>query len=79
MPEKTGIHRVTISKIENGQQSSLLSFIQILRGLEELEKLDNIVSEESLSPLQLAKLEGKKRQRASRKTNDKITNIKQEW
>ncbi len=72
LSEKTGIHRVTISKIENGQQVSLLSFVQLLRGLDELERLDNIIPDETISPLQLAKLKGKKRKRASKNTGNTI-------
>ena len=66
LAERTGVHRVTLSKIERGQKMSLLTLIQILRGLEELERLDNIIPEIKISPLQEAKLQGKKRKRASR-------------
>ncbi len=66
LSEKIGIHRVTLSKIERGQQISLLTLIQIMRGLGELQRLENIVPEDIISPIQLAKLQGKKRKRASR-------------
>ncbi|MCJ7666521.1 MAG: helix-turn-helix transcriptional regulator [Actinobacteria bacterium] len=66
LSEKIGIHRVTLSKIERGQQISLLTLIQIMRGLGELQRLENIVLEDIISPIQLAKLQGKKRKRASR-------------
>jgi transcriptional regulator with XRE-family HTH domain len=65
---KTGIHRVTISKIETGQQLSLITLVQILRGLEELERFEAIIPPEGPSPLQLAKLQGKQRKRASRQS-----------
>ncbi len=66
LSERTGVHRVTLSKIERGQKMSLLTLIQILRGLEELDRLDSIIPEIKISPLQEAKLQGKKRKRASR-------------
>ncbi len=66
LSEKIGIHRVTLSKIERGQRISLLTLIQIMRGLGELQRLENIVPEDIISPIQLAKLQGKKRKRASR-------------
>ena len=70
LAKKTGIHRVTLSKVEGGQKSSLITFIKILRGIEELERLDNIIPEENISPLQLAKLRGKERKRASKQLSD---------
>ncbi len=66
LSERIGIHRVTLSKIERGQRISLLTLIQIMRGLGELQRLENIVPEDIVSPIQLAKLRGKKRKRASR-------------
>ena len=66
LSEKIGIHRVTLSKIERGQRISLLTLIQIMRGLGELQRLENIVPEDIISHIQLAKLQGKKRKRASR-------------
>ena len=62
---RSGVHRVTISKIESGQRTSLLTIIQVLRGLGELQRLESIIPEEIVSPIQLAKLQGKKRKRAS--------------
>jgi len=68
LSEKTGIHRVTLSKIERGQKISLLTIIQILRGLDELQRLDNIIPSEKLSPLQIARFHEKERKRASRQS-----------
>ena len=67
LSERTGLHRVTLSNIERGQKMSLLTIIQVLRGLDELQRLDTIIPEERLSPLQLAKLQSKLRKRASKK------------
>ncbi|WP_027418421.1 helix-turn-helix domain-containing protein [Crocinitomix catalasitica] len=71
--EDAGINRWTISKVENGEPISLMSLIQILRALDLLEVLNVFETKTQLSPLELAKLEKKKRHRASsdNKGNDK--------
>ncbi len=78
LSKRTGIHRVTLSKLEGGQKTSLLTLIQILRGLGELQRLENMMPEEVISPLQLAKLHGKKRKRASRQTGTQKEEV-QRW
>ena len=75
--EIAGINRWTLSKIENGQAISLISLVQILRALNLLNALDNFKIETQLSPLELAKLEKQKRQRA-RGNNTNIQD-KSEW
>ena len=63
-----GINRSTIVQIEKGGGGTLLSFIQIVRALEQLQLFQNFeVKQQQLSPLQLAKIDQKKRQRASNK------------
>lgn len=76
--ESAGINRWTLSKIENGEPISLLSLIQILRALDLLELLKIFEAKTQISPLELAKLEKQKRQRASTK-NDMDTQSKSEW
>jgi transcriptional regulator with XRE-family HTH domain len=73
---KAGIHRITLSEFENGLRGSLTSFIQLLRALNELEKLDVFKISNVISPLQMAKLEAKQRKRASVKRNVKPKNKK---
>lgn len=65
-----GINRWTLSQIENGEAISLTSLIQILRALNLLPVLDVFKIETQLSPIQLAKLEKQKRQRASGNSNE---------
>lgn len=66
LAEKAGIHRVTLSEFENGERSiSLLTFIELLRALNELELLEAFKTQTTISPLEMIKLEAKKRQRAS--------------
>ncbi len=69
--QDAGINRWTLSQIENGEAITLSSLIPILRALNLLNILDIFKIEEQISPIELAKIEQKKRQRARRKkTNE---------
>lgn len=74
-----GINRSTIVKIENGESGTMLSYIQILRALGQLQLLEHFEIKQQISPLQLAKLEQQKRQRASIKKNSPIKKPKSDW
>ena len=75
LAERTGLSRVFISKIERGHGTSLLSLLQILRALEILENIDSLIPEEAPSPIDLIKLQGKQRRRASRSGSDKDNDL----
>jgi transcriptional regulator with XRE-family HTH domain len=74
-----GVNRSTIVQVEKGGGGTLLSFIQILRALEQLHLFQNFEIKEQLSPLQLAKVQQKKRQRASVKKDSQIKKTKSDW
>ncbi len=74
-----GVNRSTIVKIENGGGGTLLSFIQILRSLEQLYLLQNFEIQKHLSPLELARIEQQKRQRASSKSKPAKAKPKSTW
>jgi len=65
-----GVNRWTMSQAENGEAISLTSLIQILRALDLLHVLDQFKIASEISPLELAKLEKQKRQRARNNEND---------
>ena len=66
LAKKAGVHRITIGEFEQGSRNiSLLTFIELLRALNTLESLNEFEVKNVISPIQLAKLEAKKRQRAS--------------
>ncbi len=71
LADTAGISRPTVSDIERGAPAGVLTLIQVLRALGGLEELDAFVPDPGLSPLALAKLKGKERQRASRSTTEK--------
>ena len=69
-----GIARKTVLKAEKGKVQ-LETLIAILIVLDLTEQLDIFLPEQDISPLQLAKLQGKKRKRASgiRRNKDEET------
>jgi len=62
---KAGISRRALQNLEGGRGCTLALLIRVLRALEKLDALDAMLPEPGLSPLQLAKLKGRERQRAS--------------
>lgn len=66
LARQSGLDRSTISQIENGRsKATLMSFIQLLRALDQLELLEVFRFRQQFSPIQLQKMEQKKRRRAS--------------
>jgi transcriptional regulator with XRE-family HTH domain len=70
LAETAGLNRTTVSEIEQGKPFAMLTFIQILRALDALEELDSLLPDTGFSPLQLAKMKGKIRRRASRHSKE---------
>jgi DNA-binding XRE family transcriptional regulator len=60
-----GVSRRVVLDLESGKGCGLSSFIEILRALRKLDQLDALLPDPGISPLQLAKMKGKKRQRAT--------------
>lgn len=71
LAEKAGINRSTLVKIEKGESITLISLIQILRALDLLHILQIFKIEKIISPIELAKIESQKRQRARGKKENK--------
>ena len=59
----SGVSPLTVANIEKGKSVSLLLFISVLRSLGLLENLEQLVPEIRISPIELKKLQGKKRYR----------------
>ena len=64
LAEATTLSLNSIKSLESGR-GKLSTFIAVLRELEALDHLDNFIPEVSISPMQLAKTQGKVRKRAS--------------
>lgn len=63
--DASGLHKQTIKNFESGKNASLLTLIQILRVFGDLDALDKFLPDPGVSPIQLLKLKGKERERAS--------------
>jgi transcriptional regulator with XRE-family HTH domain len=58
-----GIGIATLQRLEAGQEVRLTTFIRVLRALGLLDALDALIREPGPSPLELLKLQGRRRQR----------------
>ena len=67
---RTGLNRRTVLNAEKGKVQ-LENLVAILAALDMVEQLNMFLPEQEVSPLQLAKLKGQKRQRASKSSNGK--------
>jgi len=66
LSEKSGISVKMIQGAERGK-AQLVTIIAILQALDLADQLNNFLKPQEISPLQLMKLQGKERQRASRR------------
>ncbi|MFQ5344706.1 MAG: helix-turn-helix domain-containing protein [Mariprofundus sp.] len=64
-------HRNVIGALENGKGSTLSTLIAVLRELDALNELDAFIPDVEVSPIEMLKSQGKKRQRASGGKQDK--------
>ncbi len=62
---EAGVERKAVQRIEAGESVRLISLIRALRALGLLDALDQLVPEPVPSPIELLKLHGKSRRRAS--------------
>jgi len=68
LADLAGLNRTTIGEAERGTPFGVLTLIQILRALNALEEMDSFLPDPGISPIQLAKMKGKERRRASPQT-----------
>lgn len=62
---EAGLSKRTIARIENGESAQLSNFIRLMRVLDLLGGLDELIPPEQESPIQLLRRKGKQRKRAS--------------
>lgn len=65
LADVAGVNRTTISEMERGNPFGVLTLIGALRALDSLDSVDAFMPDPGVSPLQLARMRGKQRQRAS--------------
>lgn len=68
LAQEAGISRRTLVGAERGEPFTIDTLLSILRELECLAQIDLLLPEPEISPIQMSKLKGKKRQKASGKT-----------
>jgi transcriptional regulator with XRE-family HTH domain len=62
---KAGVSRRAVQYLETGRAGTLASLIRVLRTLGKLDALDSFLPQPGISPVQLAKLKGAERRRAT--------------
>jgi len=65
MARESGLSKRTIERLETGNSSQTGSLIRVLRVLHLVDRLNLVIPEPEISPMELLKLSGKRRQRAS--------------
>jgi transcriptional regulator with XRE-family HTH domain len=65
--DAAGINRITLVQIEKGKGGTMLTFIQILRALNQLHLLEVFETKPEISPIIMAREEEKMRKRANKK------------
>jgi transcriptional regulator with XRE-family HTH domain len=67
LAEQAGVSKRSVERIEAGATAQMSTLIRILRALELLDRLETLVPEAVPRPMDLVKLKGKARKRASGK------------
>lgn len=66
LANEAGVAKSTVERIEAGREVKLTSFVRILRALGQLEELDRLIPEPLPSPIERIRMQGRRRQRATR-------------
>jgi len=77
LAKEAGLSKRTVERIEAGESTQTSSLVRIMRVLGLLESLDAAMPETGPRPMDLLKLRGKERQRASSKKNKE--QVGKEW
>lgn len=70
LAEQAGVSKRTVERVESGATAQTVTLIRLLRALDLLDRMEALVPESGPRPMDLLKLKGKARQRASRKKAD---------
>ncbi len=74
LADTSGVSVFTISSVENGKTTSLLTIVQLLRALGHLDYLDSFFQEETVSPIAYAKLLKNNKKKVRVKSSSTDTN-----
>ncbi|MFT5562600.1 MAG: transcriptional regulator with XRE-family HTH domain [Candidatus Azotimanducaceae bacterium] len=76
---EAGVSKRTIHRIEHGGSTQASNLIRVLRALQLLENLEVLIPEPAISPIQQAKMQGRKRRRASSPSAKTETKMPWSW
>ncbi len=80
LANEAGINRTTLVQLEKGKSVNLLSLVQVLRALKKLHVFREMEVKPQLSPMQLAEIEHKYKQRErARPTKIQKNNLQSDW
>lgn len=80
LADRAGLGLRTVQRMESGEVATQLSgFIRICRALDILEKLDSLLPENAVSPIDLMKMQGKLRKRASGQKSETTQSKDKTW
>jgi transcriptional regulator with XRE-family HTH domain len=65
LSERSGVNRITISRMETGKAINIMTLIQLLRALEKLDLLNYLNEEPEISPIMVMEAQKKLRKKAS--------------
>lgn len=73
------ISRSTLSLLERGETVTLSTLLQVLRVLQLLHVMESFVLSQEISPVEYARLQKAKRQRAHKKSSDRQNDEETTW
>ena len=79
LSRESGVAKRTLERVEAGESTQVSTLIRILRSLDLLEALESLVPAAGPRPMDLLKLRGKERRRASSKRRKKTANEEWTW
>ena len=77
--EQAGVSKRTVERLESGASAQMSSFIRVLRVLDLLPGLEQMIPETGPSPLALLRNKGKERRRASKRRPSELTGKAWSW
>ncbi len=67
LSEKAGVSNTTVERIEAGKVSQMVSYIRILKVVGLVEKMNTLVPDSDINPLDILRMKGQTRKRVSRR------------
>ena len=79
LAEHAGVSKRTVERMETGKSTQVTNLVRILRTLDLLDGLNTAIPESVIRPMDLIKLKGKTRQRASHHKQEGGPGKKWQW